>query len=328
MFHPPYRSLGFGRRRRYPGEPLVGPKLTRGRSFPWVLAEARVQEASKLGRYSRRRRRLLVANDREQRGHRLEVKVRRRTGEQLHDDARHRPHVALRVQRAAHLDHLGRHPVRRAPYALVHAVDGDNLRQPLTSPKVRELHAPLVVHQDIRTLYVPVHDLVPVQVLQPEQYLPRVFLDDGFPEAPEPLQQRMNRAPRYVLHEYGEHVLPGALRPQVGDYVRVLEATHEGHLLLDASHALVRGSIALIVVDALIVRERRQYPRHPLYPGRDDDLFHREHPAGVQVEADVYAPEPAASHELAALPPDGPLVGLLDGIVIAEEFPDRSRGLR
>ena len=111
------------------------------------------------------------------------------------------------------LDDLGRHPVRRAPYALVHAVDGDNLRQPLTSPKVRELHAPLVVHQDIRTLDVPVHNLVPVQVLQPEQYLPRVFLDDGFAEAPEPLQQRVNRAPGDVLHEYGKHVLPGALRP-------------------------------------------------------------------------------------------------------------------
>ena len=93
--------------------------------------------------------------------------------------------------------------------------------------------------------------------------------------------------------------------------------------------AILVGSIALIVVDALIVCERRQYPRHPLYPWRDDDLFHREHPAGVQVEADVDAAEPAASHELAALPPDGPLVGLLDGIVIPELiFPDRSRGLR
>ena len=40
-------------------------------------------------------------------GHRLRS-MRRRTGEQLHDDARHR-HVALRIRAAAHLDHLQRH---------------------------------------------------------------------------------------------------------------------------------------------------------------------------------------------------------------------------
>mmetsp|Transcript_9968 Transcript_9968/g.45116 ORF Transcript_9968/g.45116 Transcript_9968/m.45116 type:complete len:254 (-) Transcript_9968:614-1375(-) len=95
-------------------EPLVRSQFARGRSLRRVLAKAGRQEAPKLGRYSRRQRRRLVADDGEERGHRLKVKVRRRTGEQLDDDARHGPDVALGVAlRAAHLDHLRRHPVRR-----------------------------------------------------------------------------------------------------------------------------------------------------------------------------------------------------------------------
>ena len=89
-------------------------------------------------------------------------------------------------------------------------------------------HAPAVVgDENVAALDVAVRDALRVEVLEPEQYLPRVDLDDGLLEAPEPLDQRTDRPAGHELEENGK-LLAGALCAEVLDDVVVAESWRIG----------------------------------------------------------------------------------------------------
>ena len=273
----------------------VGPVLRHA-------VEAEVEEIFPLGRHPLRDgRRRLARRDVKERGHLAAVFAPRGFSRgHLEHRATDAPYVRLSpVSRL--FDNLRRHPIRRSLDAPM-ALRRDHLRQSLARAEIRQLDHSAVIHQDIRALNVPVHDLVTMQILQSREDLAGVDPDHRLAEASESPQEGMHGTPGDVFHEYVQRAILRAFRADVSNHVRMLESSHQRHLGLDLAERLgalvqaVEGDVVGVVAGESARGARRQR-----------DLLHRHETAGVEIEAAVHASESAASDELAALPSDAAL---------------------
>ena len=114
----------------------------------------------------------------------------------------------------------------------------DHLRQSLARAEIRQLDHSAVIHQDIRALNVPVHDLVTMQILQSREDLAGVDPDHRLAEASRIAARGNARNPGDVFHEYVQRAILRAFRADVSHHVRMLESSHQRHLGLDLAERL------------------------------------------------------------------------------------------
>ena len=90
-----------------------------------------------------------------------DLSVGRSAGQQLDDRARERPDVRL-GRRALELDHLGRHPVRRARHVLHLALHRTQVQR---DTEVGQLDVPVLRGEDVRSFEVTMYDVIAVQII-------------------------------------------------------------------------------------------------------------------------------------------------------------------